>query len=236
MDNIIVFGSNGYIGSRFIQQTQSSKIIGIDISHNSLNECSCNVKTFNFDISEVSNYKILTNYLDEENIMIDKVLFSHGSNNFANFFTSEINEFENSIRINLIGVYIALKILYPYLKDNSSILVIASQNGVVGHEDRIDYGTAKAGLIHLVKNLTLDFAKYSDKDIKINALSPGYILNDSNKEFFKTYKGKKLISKNPYGKIVSIDEVIYSINFLLSEASHSIRGQNIIIDYGYTIQ
>lgn len=236
MQTTVVFGSNGQIGKQYISQSKDQRIIGIDINHDDIDSTEEYMQKYKVDICKVNTYDKLLYYFDNEKIKIDSILFTQGINSMDNFFTSEIKEFENVISINLTGVFIALKLLYPYLNKKSSIVVIASQNGVVGHEDRIDYATAKAGLIHMVKNLTLDFAKYSDKDIKINALSPGYILNDNNREFFKTVKGRKLISKNPYNKIVTIDQVIDSINFLLSDASDSIRGQNIILDYGYTIQ
>ncbi|MBX5320326.1 SDR family oxidoreductase [Staphylococcus caprae] len=138
--------------------------------------------------------------------------------------------------INLTSVYIALKVMHPYLNTTPSIVVLASQNGVVGHEDRIDYGSSKSALIHLVKNLSLDFAKYSNKDIKINALSPTYIANESNENYFNGMKGKKLINNIPYKKILQIEDVVKGIEFLLSDSSKSMRGQNLILDYGYTIK
>jgi NAD(P)-dependent dehydrogenase (short-subunit alcohol dehydrogenase family) len=115
-------------------------------------------------------------------------------------------------------------------------VTVASQNGVVGHEDRISYGTSKAALIQLSKNLTIDFAKYSEKDIRINSISPSYVHTKENEEsYFNTYPGKKMLERIPTRTLVPPHEVAALIDFLLSKKCKSIRGQNIIIDNGYTI-
>lgn len=89
-----------------------------------------------------------------------------------------------------------IKELYPLFKEQVAIVLIGSQNGVVGHEQRIDYGPSKAALIQLAKNLTLDFEKDQEKDIKVNVVSPSYILNQSNKQLLtESFEGKKLLKK-----------------------------------------
>lgn len=83
--------------------------------------------------------------------------------------------------------------------------------------------------------MSIDLAKQSEKDIKINAISPGYIISEKSESLFKTIKGKKMLKKIPYKQLVTLDNVVGVINFLFSEDSAAIRGQNIIVDYGYTI-
>lgn len=151
------------------------------------------------------------------------------------FFTSTIDSFEQTINTNFISIFKCLKMILPFLSFNCSIVVIASQNGVVGHENRICYGPSKAVLIHLVKNISIDFSNCGYKDIKINSGSPGYIISDKNKNFFETNKGRKLINKSPYEKVVTIENIADCIEFLLSDKSIAIRGQNIIVDYRYTL-
>ena len=54
-----------------------------------------------------------------------------------------------------------------------SIINIASQAGVVALERHLAYGTAKAGIIQMTKQLALEWGKYN---VRINAISPTIIL------------------------------------------------------------
>ncbi|MDM5426708.1 SDR family oxidoreductase [Bacillus mycoides] len=49
------------------------------------------------------------------------------------------------------------------------------------------------------------------------------------------FEGNKLLKKIPYREIVRISDVTNVILFLMSDKSDAIRGQNIVVDYGYTI-
>jgi enoyl-[acyl-carrier-protein] reductase (NADH) len=51
----------------------------------------------------------------------------------------------------------------------------------------------------------------------------------------KSFEGNKLFKKIPYRKFVKISDVTNVILFLMSDKSDAIRGQNIVVDYGYTI-
>ena len=49
------------------------------------------------------------------------------------------------------------------------------------------------------------------------------------------FEGNKLLKKIPYRKIVENSDFTNVILFLMSDKSDAIRGQNIVVDYGYTI-
>ncbi|HDT6947483.1 TPA: SDR family oxidoreductase [Staphylococcus aureus] len=239
MSNYLILGSQGQISKNFIDNftnLSEDKLILVDrLAVNKKNEVQDNIFYFTFDISRKENYVGLLNFLQDRDIRIDKILFAVGKNPMNNFFSSTINEFEDTLSTNLTSLYISLKVLYDFLSNKVSIVAISSQNGVVGHENRIEYGPSKAALIQLVKNLSVDFALYSTKDIKINCISPGYVKTSRNTSFFQSVEGKKLLNKSPYKKLTSLEEISYMINFLLCDYSDSMRGQNIIMDYGYTI-
>ncbi|MBE5105662.1 SDR family oxidoreductase [Bacillus thuringiensis] len=71
--------------------------------------------------------------------------------------------------------------------------------------------------------------------MKVNCVSPSYILNDNNESYLKSFEGNKLLKKIPYRKSVEISDVTNVILFLMSDKSDAIRGQNTVVDYGYTI-
>ncbi|WP_062051485.1 SDR family oxidoreductase [Bacillus sp. JCM 19034] len=151
------------------------------------------------------------------------------------FFTATTDSLKETFEINVFGIVLFLKRMYSLFSEKVSIVCVASQNGIVGHEDRIDYGPSKAAIIQLVKNLTIDFANYSNKDMKVNCVSPTYVVTEENKAYFDSFPGAEMVNRIPYKKLVTPKEVSNVIEFLMSEKSDAIRGQNIVIDYGYTI-
>ncbi|MCY7810428.1 SDR family NAD(P)-dependent oxidoreductase [Bacillus spizizenii] len=233
MKNLLITGANGYIGKGLVNMLDKTyNIIGIDKNKSNISNYD-NVQCL--DMTKENDINYLYDYLLDADIKLDGIVHAAGVNTMSNFYDIQEKQWNTTFDVNVKAFLFMLKILYPIFSEKMSIVTVASQNGVVAHEDRIAYGASKAALIQLVKNLSIDFLKDKSKDIKINSVSPSYVINESNEAFFDTVQGKKLIKKIPYNKLVNINDVCNAIEFLLSDKSEAIRGQNIIIDYGYTI-
>ncbi|MRG84627.1 SDR family NAD(P)-dependent oxidoreductase [Limosilactobacillus reuteri] len=233
-NNLFVVGSESFVATHFIKKyrTNFSKVIGIDIKPTS---SSILDDYLQIDFSHKSYIPRLHNFLQKIDINFSSILFTSGVNYMNDIFSLSIEEWENTYNINLKSVVFILKELLNYMSNTTSIVLIASQNGVVAHEKRIDYGTSKSALIQLAKNLSLDFTNIKDKDIRINCLSPSYIENQNNQKYLNSAIGKKLLQKIPYKKFITLTDTSDTIDFLLSPKSKALRGQNLILDYGYTI-
>ena len=94
-------------------------------------------------------------------------------------------------------------------------------------ESAINYGTIKASLIHLTKELAVRLA---DKKIQVNSVSYGGIKGKQSKTFQKNYS-----RLSPQKRMISKNEIFGAIEFLISDDSFSINGQNIVVDGGWTI-
>ncbi|MCR5194723.1 MAG: SDR family oxidoreductase [Pseudobutyrivibrio sp.] len=137
--------------------------------------------------------------------------------------------------INLKGFFMTAKIIAKKMLDSSggSILGVASQHGVVANIDRAPYCASKAGLIHLAKELALEWAKYK---IRVNIVSPTFIKSEKNNEILESSKGKKeYLSKIPLREYAKPIDVCNAIMYLESDEASIITGQNIILDGGWTI-
>ena len=236
MKNLLVVGSAGYLGRSYIEKNKEKyNFWGIDKVKNT--SCPDFIKQeFIADVTNLNNIRKIRKKLECERIKLDSLLFSVGINPFQSFYSIDEEIWDYTFSVNLKSIVFMIKELYPLFKEQVAIVLIGSQNGVVGHEQRIDYGPSKAALIQLAKNLTLDFEKDQEKDIKVNVVSPSYILNQSYKQLLtESFEGKKLLKKIPLKKFVQLEDVVAAIDFLLSDRSKAIRGQNIIVDYGYTI-
>ncbi|MEI5994173.1 SDR family NAD(P)-dependent oxidoreductase [Candidatus Enterococcus mansonii] len=236
MKNVLVVGSTGYLGRAYIQMHKEKyHFWGIDKVSGNHSEGALR-KEFVADVTDFCSIRKVREVFEKESVKMDAIIFSIGINPIQSFYSISEETWDKTFSVNLKSIVFMIKELYLIFKEKVSIVFIGSQNGVVGHEHRIDYGPSKAALIQLAKNLTLDFEADKEKDIKVNVVSPSYILNQSNEELLTdSFEGKKLLKKIPLKKFVQLEDVVGTIDFLLSDCSKAIRGQNIIVDYGYTI-
>ena len=106
-----------------------------------------------------------------------------------------------------------------YMKDN-----LENDNQPV---KPVTYSVIKTGLVGLTKYLA---TYWIGSNIRCNALSPGGIFNDQGEEFLE--KVRELI---PFKRMAYKNEYHGAIQFLCSDASSYMNGQNIIIDGGRSI-
>ena len=88
----------------------------------------------------------------------------------------------------------------------------------------ITYSVIKTALIGLTKYLA---SYWAEKNIRVNALSPGGVYNNQPEEFVNKLNKKILL-----GRMANIDEYHQAVLFLCSDASSYMTGQNLIIDGG----
>lgn len=117
-------------------------------------------------------------------------------------------------------------------RGGGSIINIASQAGVVALDGHLAYGTAKAGIIQMTKQLALEWAQYG---VRINAISPTVILTRMGEEFWNNEKGEAFKKTIPARRFGYPEEVAACAVFLASDASSLMNGANLVIDGGFTI-
>ncbi len=91
----------------------------------------------------------------------------------------------------------------------------------------VTYSVIKAGLVGLTRYLATYWA---DRGVRANALSPGGVFNGQGDEFVH-----RLNSLIPLGRMASKDEYRAAVQFLCSDASAYLNGQNIVMDGGRSV-
>ena len=94
------------------------------------------------------------------------------------------------------------------------------------------YAASKAGLIQLTKALALEWAR--DR-IRVNALCPGYIETDLNRDFFASDAGQALIKRIPQRRLGKPEELDGALLLLCSDAGAYITGAEIPVDGGHLV-
>ena len=91
----------------------------------------------------------------------------------------------------------------------------------------VTYSVIKAGLVGLTRYLATYWA---ERGVRANALSPGGVFNGQGDEFVK-----RLASLVPMGRMAERDEYRAAVQFLCSDASSYLNGQNIVMDGGRSV-
>ncbi len=94
------------------------------------------------------------------------------------------------------------------------------------------YCAAKAGLIHLTHVLAMEWARHG---ILVNAIAPGYVETDFNREFLQSEAGKKLESRIPLRRVAQPDDLDGAMLLLAAPAGAYITGAVIAVDGGHNV-
>ena len=144
-------------------------------------------------------------------------------------------DWDSVIDTNLSGAwYVAQAVARSMAEKNrgGSIINIASILGMRVANHLPAYVAAKAGLIHLTKALALEWSRYQ---IRVNALAPGYILTEINREFFATELGQATIMRIPQRRIGKPEDLDGALLLLASDASSFMTGSVITVDGGHAV-
>ena len=104
-----------------------------------------------------------------------------------------------------------------------------SSKGIVKSE--LPQGKFETLQLDVTSEESISFSRYwADKNIRVNALSPGGVSNNQPDEFVEKVSGFI-----PLGRMANQDEYISSVQFLCSEASSYMTGQNIVVEGGRSV-
>ncbi len=113
-----------------------------------------------------------------------------------------------------------------------SIVNISSVLGLATSLGHGVYSASKAGVIQLTKHMALELA---DKNIRVNAICPGYFKTEMNGEYFESAAGREYIGSTPAKRLGEMSEMNAPLLLLASDASSFINGVALPIDGGHLL-
>lgn len=145
----------------------------------------------------------------------------------------EMDEFLKTVEVNLSGTMRMSIAVHPLLaKQGGAIVNIASVLGLRVTKQVPAYVAAKAGLIKLTEALALEFAPLS---IRVNALAPGYVETDLNRDFLRSPAGETMVRRVPMRRFGRPDDLDGALLLLASDAGRYITGATLVVDGGHTL-
>ena len=203
------------------------------------------------DVASPESIKKIVKNLRKKNIIINNLINnaaidakvnkkkSQKNDNFENF---DLDVWNNEIKVGLTGAMLCSQIIGGEMVKNNikgNIVNIASDLSVISPNQNIykyknnnfvkpiTYSVIKHGIVGLTKYLSTYWAT---KNIKVNSLSPGSVLNNQPKSFQSRIK--KLI---PMNRLAKKNEYVGAIKFLCSQDSDYMTGQNLVVDGGRSV-
>jgi NAD(P)-dependent dehydrogenase (short-subunit alcohol dehydrogenase family) len=136
---------------------------------------------------------------------------------------------------NLKGAFLTATEVARHMRDRGrggSIVNIASVLALRQASHVTPYAASKAGLAQLTKQLALELARYQ---IRVNALAPGYLLTDINREFFATPDGQAMVKRIPQRRLGAFEDLDVPLLLLASDASRYMTGAVLPVDGGHLV-
>jgi 3-oxoacyl-[acyl-carrier protein] reductase len=110
-----------------------------------------------------------------------------------------------------------------------SIVNIASVLGLSPDKGVAAYAAAKAGVIQLTKALALEL---SFKGVRVNAIAPGWITTEINRDYLASERGSAMKRQIPIGRFGEVRDLDGPLLLLASDAGRYMTGTTVIADGG----
>lgn len=168
------------------------------------------------------------------------ILFANAgvSGGLASIFEQSAEDWQEILRVNLIGPFLAIRHAAPHMKQRGggSIICTASVAGLRAGAGGPAYSASKAGVINLVEVAATQLCGAS---IRVNAICPGLIETGMTKPFYdwarSSGKESRLGHLNPLKRGGEPDEIARAALFLASDESSYVNGHALVVDGGLSI-
>ncbi len=160
---------------------------------------------------------------------------------FAPYEEYSIDLWRKEIEVNLTGTMNCMQAVTPWMKKQGfgSIINVASEVSVIAHDHRVyadpdnrkykspAYTASKTAILGLTRQWAAYLGQYG---IRVNAFSPGGVFREGMPPEFVERFGKTTM----FGRMAKLGEYNGVIQFLCSDASSFMTGQNLVVDGGKT--
>ncbi|MCL5027644.1 MAG: 3-oxoacyl-ACP reductase FabG [Bacteroidetes bacterium] len=190
------------------------------------------IKSYKININESYGIEEKVNQIISDFGKIDILVNNAGIWKFGKSESISIEEWEETIRINLTGTFIFTKAVIPIMKKNhfGRIINISSTAGQRGEPFHSHYAASKGGVISFTKSLAAELGEFN---INVNCVAPGWVISDMTKEVFDNVNEREEIRKNiPIKKIATPDDIAGPVLFLASELANYINGEILNVNGG----
>ena len=234
--NIIVTGATGVIGNSIVDKLISAggNVVATGTNEQKLKKLKEMYKNINVLKFDISNHDRIEQFVEDANRILSNkidILINNAGITIDNLsIRMKEEEWKKVIDINLSSTFFISKhVIKKMLKHkNGKIINITSVVGHSGNIGQVNYAASKAGIIAMSKSLALEYGK---KNIKINCVSPGFIISEMTDKISKDHS-EFLKARIPLNSLGKPEDVANTVSFLSSNLSDYITGETIHVNGG----
>ncbi len=182
------------------------------------------------DITDKESLEALMVRIEETDGKLDVLVNNAGKYRDNLFATMQFEEFDDVIKTNLYGTFMATKAALRMLRKAklATVVNVSSIAGITNSFGQTNYSAAKAGMIGFTRSLA---AELGSKGVRVNAVAPGLIESVMTKRVPRNVI-RQTLSVIPLQRMGETSEVAEVIAFLCSSASSYVVGQTLVVDGG----
>lgn len=190
-----------------------------------------NVLTVQADLADEKAIKNMVDIALNKFGKIDVLVNNAGIIIDKEFEEKTIEDWKQTLNINLIAPFILTKLIGKEMVKNKSgaIINISSINGInTYHPSSVDYDASKSGLISLTFDSAVEFSPY----VRVNCIAPGWVDTEMNKDLSEDYV-KEEIERILVRRFGRPEEIAKVATFLASDDASFINSTVIKVDGGW---
>ena len=234
-NTVLITGASRGLGANFskVLAAEGFKIIGVGRNKKNLKSVISNLPNQNLEHEfleiDITNEQEVSEKLS--NLDIYGLVNNAGIANTKLLHEETYSNLSKIFNTNLLGSMNVSNAIIPNMIKNKSgkIINIASTLGYRPLSYVGAYSATKAALIQVTKSQSIELARFN---ICVNALAPGYILTDINKEQLEGDAGVLLKKKIPLKRFATAEELDVIISMLLNRHNTYMTGAVIAVDGG----
>jgi NAD(P)-dependent dehydrogenase (short-subunit alcohol dehydrogenase family) len=235
LDTILITGASRGLGANFakVLANDGFRIIGIGRNRINLEKVISNLPnqqlSHHFFELDITDENCVNKQLSDLNLY--GLINNAGIANTKLLHKETYSELSNIIDTNLLGSLNVSNAIIPKMIINKrgKIINIASTLGYRPLSYVGAYSATKAALIQVTKSQSIELARYN---ICVNALAPGYILTDINRDQLEGETGDLIKKKIPLKRFATVDELDTIISMLLNTSNTYMTGAVVAVDGG----
>ncbi len=183
---------------------------------------------FHADVGDAAQASRLVSEVWERFGRIDVLVNNAGPYKDDPYLELDVADFDHIMAANVRATYVVTREAGVRMKEQGSGCVVNIAAESAFESVHSVYGLAKAGVVHLTRQLAIELAP----EVRVNCLAPGLIADN---EGMDTAKADEVVEGTPLGRLVSRDEIAGALYLLCGPAFGSVTGQTIVMDGGHSI-
>lgn len=159
------------------------------------------------------------------------ILVNNAGGGGPNPFDMPMEDFNWAYQLNVFSLFRLCQLCAPHIEKagGGAVLNISSMAGENKNQRMTSYGSSKAAVNHLTRNMAFDLGP---KKIRVNAIAPGAIKTDALATVLTPEIEKAMLKHTPMGRLGEPSDIANAALFLCSPAAEWISGQVLTVSGG----